>query len=74
MTITYHDLYMNTRTALSAAGIEGAQLEAREILCAAAGKTAEELYRDISLYTNEDVEDVVPGYQSGGYVAIVAHK
>ena len=55
MTITYHDLYMNTRTALSAAGIEGAQLEAREILCAAAGKTAEELYRDISLYTNEDV-------------------
>ena len=26
------------------------------------------------MYTNEDVEDVVPGYQSGGYVAIVAHK
>ena len=26
------------------------------------------------LYTNDDVEDVVPGYQSGGYVAIIAHK
>ena len=26
------------------------------------------------MYTNEDVEDAVPGYQSGGYVAIIAHK
>ena len=26
------------------------------------------------MYTNEDVEDVAPGYQSGGYVAIIAHK
>ncbi|MBS1435073.1 MAG: class I SAM-dependent methyltransferase [Oscillospiraceae bacterium] len=26
------------------------------------------------MYTNEVVEDVVPGYQSGGYVAIIAHK
>ncbi len=26
------------------------------------------------MYTNEDVEDVVPGYQSGGYVALIAHK
>lgn len=43
--------------ALSGAGIEGAQLEAREILCAAAGKTAEELYRDISLYTTEAIAE-----------------
>ena len=49
MAITYHDLYLKTRMALSSAGIEAAQLEAREILCAAAEKTAEELYRDISL-------------------------
>ncbi len=34
--------------ALTGAGIEAAQLEARELICAAAGKTAEELYRDIS--------------------------
>ena len=26
------------------------------------------------MYTNEDVEDAVPGYQSGGYVAIIARK
>ena len=26
------------------------------------------------MYTNDEVEDVVPGYQSGGYVAIIAHK
>ena len=26
------------------------------------------------LYTNEEVEEVVEGYQSGGYVAIIAEK
>ena len=26
------------------------------------------------MYTNEDAEDAVPGYQSGGYVAIIARK
>ena len=26
------------------------------------------------MYTNEDVEEVASGYQSGGYVAIIAHK
>ena len=26
------------------------------------------------MYTNESVEDVVPGYQSGGYVSLIAHK
>lgn len=57
MTITYHDLYLKIRMALSSAGIEGAQLEAREILCAAAGKTVEELYRDISLYTTEAIAE-----------------
>ena len=47
MAITYHDLYLNTRMALTGAGIEAAQLEARELICAAAGKTAEELYREM---------------------------
>ena len=56
MTITYHDLYLKIRMALSSAGIEGAQLEAREILCAASGKTVEELYRDADqlLYTAKE--------------------
>ena len=26
------------------------------------------------MYTNEEVEEVVPGYKSGGYIAIIAHK
>lgn len=57
MTITYHDLYLKIRMALSSADIEGAQLEAREILCAASGKTVEELYRDISLYTTQAIAE-----------------
>ena len=57
MTITYHDLYLKIRMALSSAGIEGAQLEAREILCAASGKTVEDLYRDISLYTTQAIAE-----------------
>lgn len=57
MTSTYHDLYLKIRMSLSSAGIEAAQLEAREILCAASGKTAEELYRDISLYTTEAIAE-----------------
>ena len=57
MTSTYHDLYLKIRMSLSSAGIEAAQLEAREILCAASGKTVEELYRDISLYTTEAIAE-----------------
>ena len=26
------------------------------------------------LYTNEEAEEVIEGYQSGGYVAIIAEK
>ncbi len=26
------------------------------------------------VYTNDSVEDVVDGYQAGGYVALIAHK
>ena len=49
MAITYHDLYLKTRMALSSAGIEAAQLEARELLCYASDKSREQLYRDKSL-------------------------
>lgn len=57
MTITYQDLYLKARNALNGAGIEGAQLEAREILCAAAEKSPEQLYRDLSLYTTEAIAE-----------------
>ena len=61
MVITYHDLYLNTRKALSDMGLEpeAAQLEAREILCAASGKTKEVLLRDMSLYTTEPIAETV---------------
>ena len=55
MATTYNNLYLDTRARLRKAGIDAAQLEARELICAAAGKTAEELYRDISLYTTDEI-------------------
>ena len=57
MAITYHDLYLKTRMALSSAGIEAAQLEAREIVCAAAGKSRDQFYRDLMLYASDQVEE-----------------
>ena len=57
MTITYHDLFATIRKALQAAGVEAAQLETREILCVASGKTGEELYRDFSLYTTDAIAE-----------------
>ena len=64
MATTYHDLYLKTRMALSSAGIEAAQLEVPEILCAAAEKTAEELYRDISLYTTDAIAEKTEALQA----------
>ena len=55
MATTYNNLYLDTRARLRKAGVDNAQLEARELICAAAGKTAEELYRDISLYTTDEI-------------------
>ena len=57
MTITYHDLFATIRKALQSAGVEAAQLETREILCVASGKTGEELYRDFSLYTTDAIAE-----------------
>ena len=45
MAITYNNLYMDLRQELRAAGIEAATLEARELVCYAAGKTRQELMR-----------------------------
>ena len=53
--ITYPDLYSNISKRLTAAGIESARLEAREILCAAAGKTREKLLQDMNLYTTDEI-------------------
>lgn len=59
MAITYHDLFLNARNALKAVGVEAAQLEAKEIICAASGKTGEELLRDMALYTTDEIMERV---------------
>ena len=57
MATTYNNLYLDTRQRLREAGVEGAQLEARELLCYAAGKSREQFYRDMALYAPDPVEE-----------------
>ena len=49
MPATYNDLYLDARKALKGAGVEQAQLEARELLCFASGKDRGEFLRDLPL-------------------------
>lgn len=56
MATTYNNLFLDTRSRLRKAGIEAAQLEARELLCSASGKSREELYRDMPLYVSGELE------------------
>ena len=57
MAITYNNLYMDIRQGLHRAGIQAATLEARELVCFAAGKTREQFVRDGRLYVPQDVEE-----------------
>ena len=59
MATTYNNLYLDIRRKLKAAGIPAAQLEARELVCYAAGKGREEFYRDMGLYASDQVEKTV---------------
>ena len=52
---TYNDIYLLARNALREHDIEGYNLEARLLVATAAGKTTQELLRDLSLYTTPDV-------------------
>ncbi|MEQ2456198.1 peptide chain release factor N(5)-glutamine methyltransferase [Flavonifractor hominis] len=56
MTTTYNNLYLDARKQLRTAGVESAALEARELLCCAAGKSREQFYRDMALYASDQVE------------------
>ena len=56
MAITYNNLYLDIRQQLHAAGLPAATLEARELVCCAAGKSREELTRDSRLYVPDTVE------------------
>lgn len=61
MAVTYNDLYMDLRQELRRVGIEAATLEAREMVCFASGKTAEQFLRDSNLYASESVVRDVEG-------------
>ena len=49
MATTYNNLYLDTRRQLRAGGVEMAQLEARELVSFAAGKTRGQSFRDLPL-------------------------
>lgn len=61
---TYSQLYIDARRALKEAGIEAHSLEARLLICHAAGKTQAELLRDMPLYSSNQVEHALEGYLS----------
>ena len=56
MATTYNNLFLDTRARLRKAGVDNAQLEAREIVCYASDKSREQLYRDMSLYVSAELE------------------
>ncbi len=59
MAITYNNLYMDIRQQLRLAGVQASTLEARELVCFAAGKTRRQLLRDGQLYVPPVVEEQV---------------
>ena len=75
MATTYNNLYLDTRARLRKAGVDNAQLEAREIVCYAADKSREQLYRDMSLYVSAQLEkrvdDLVKRRLAGEPVAYI---
>ena len=60
MATTYNNLYLDARARLKKAGVEAAQLEARELLCYASDKSREQLYRDMALYVSAELERQIP--------------
>ena len=51
---TYNDVYLDARRKLKMAGIEAFTLEARLIVGGAAGKTKEQLLKDLNMYAGEE--------------------
>lgn len=73
MATTYNDLYLNIRQLFHENGLPAATLEARELVCFAAGKTREELQCDGRLYVPQEIEartrDLVARHLAGEPVA-----
>lgn len=57
MAVTYNELYMEARKLLRQCGVVEDQLEARELICYASGKSRQEFLRDRNLYTSHDIEE-----------------
>lgn len=57
MAVTYNNLYLDARRALKAAGSDNPQVEAQELLCFAAEKNRQELFRDMALYAATPIEE-----------------
>lgn len=62
MTASYNDLYLDVRKVLKREGVEDALLEARELVCAASGKTREQFFRDLALYAPDFVQERLDGF------------
>lgn len=75
MAITYNNLYLDIRRQLKAAGVENAQLEARELMCYATDKSREQFVRDAGLYVADAMEkrihDLVDRRLAGEPVAYI---
>lgn len=75
MAITYNNLYLDIRRELKAAGVENAQLEARELVCYATDKSREQFVRDATLYVTDSMErrirDLVARRLAGEPVAYI---
>lgn len=75
MAITYNNLYLEIRRQLKAAGVENAQMEARELICYATDKSREHFVRDMGLYVADCVEkrirDLVDRRLAGEPVAYI---
>ena len=56
MATTYNNLYLDARRALRSIGVDETELEARELLCFASGKSREQFFRDRGLYVSDQVE------------------
>lgn len=59
MAKTYNTIYMDVRQKLRQAGVEEAQMEARELVCHATGKSREDFYRSMQLYAVSETEAVI---------------
>lgn len=64
MVKTYADLYLNARRALLPTEGEEAPKIARELVCAASGKTAEQLISDREKYASQEICDLAESFVS----------